>query len=329
MQWIKEDHVSGASPVAIPPREPRSIRRTSSIEMRYDDETWTHVTMTGHARDLLTRDTIDPPEVLTEDSFELELAPDRTIAAIKTDPALARSGELVGQSAMRGFRKVLKDVTAGSGIQGRPLALLLDDIVGAAVVSGWIITHWDEKAAAKRGDRSHLEKMRGACVTYRDESSLFTEPFPPRRIHPVPPITHLQDDAFAFHPLPPDYGPSHRRVRRIDLWRLDDQRIAIDLMFQDSGIIPDGRRIGIHEYRIHAVAEGPDLLLRDFRTDNGVLPHVECLTAPLGLEVLRDLPLRDLDEMVLLRLRGAAGCTHLNDAMRGLSGIAALVEKLP
>ncbi|WP_420822400.1 DUF2889 domain-containing protein [Sphingosinithalassobacter portus] len=47
------------------------------------------------------------------------------------------------------------------------------------------------------------------------------------------------------------------------------------------------------------------------------------------MQALIGLPLADLRRETLLRLRGTAGCTHLNDAARALSEAQALVDLLP
>ena len=59
-----------------------------------------------------------------------------------------------------------------------------------------------------------------------------------------------------------------------------------------------------------------------------VLPFGECPGAVAGALGLIGTPLADIRETVLERLRGPAGCTHLNDALRALAEVPILVEQL-
>jgi hypothetical protein len=60
-----------------------------------------------------------------------------------------------------------------------------------------------------------------------------------------------------------------------------------------------------------------------------VLPFVECTSAPANLQRLIGAPLPELRDRVLAELRGTAGCTHLNDALRALAEVPALIDHLP
>jgi hypothetical protein len=59
-----------------------------------------------------------------------------------------------------------------------------------------------------------------------------------------------------------------------------------------------------------------------------VLPFVECTTAPANLRRLIVAPLPELRDRVLAELRGTAGCTHLNDALRALAEVPSLAARL-
>jgi hypothetical protein len=62
--------------------------------------------------------------------------------------------------------------------------------------------------------------------------------------------------------------------------------------------------------------------------DPRVLPYRECPTAAGNVQRLIGAPLAVLREQVLVDLRGTAGCTHLNDALRALAEVPALVDRL-
>jgi hypothetical protein len=131
-------------------------------------------------------------------------------------------------------------------------------------------------------------------------------------------------------------GVGMRRARRIDVWL--DQTIVIDSAFQDSatmrpgtmpqGTIPSGGRSVVHEYRLRATADPDSFQILSAEAEPRVLPFVECTAAAANVSRLVGVPLPELRERVLAELRGTAGCTHLNDALRALAEAPALIEHL-
>lgn len=116
-----------------------------------------------------------------------------------------------------------------------------------------------------------------------------------------------------------------RRARRMDVRRLDT-RIVIDAAFQDSATTPSGGRAVVHEYRLSATADAQSLRLLSVEAEPRVLPFVECPSATANLSRLLGTRLPELRDKVLAELRGTAGCTHLNDAVRALAEVPALAE---
>jgi len=117
-----------------------------------------------------------------------------------------------------------------------------------------------------------------------------------------------------------------RRARRIDV-RLEGD-IVIDSAFQDSATTPSGERAAVHEYRLTARADRTSLRVLSVEADPRVLPMIECPSAVANLDRLLGTPLPELREKVLAELRGVAGCTHLNDALRALADVPSLVRYL-
>jgi hypothetical protein len=62
--------------------------------------------------------------------------------------------------------------------------------------------------------------------------------------------------------------------------------------------------------------------------DPRILPYAECPLAAPNVDRLVGTPLAELREVVLERLKGVAGCTHLNDALRALAEVPRLVASL-
>jgi hypothetical protein len=119
-----------------------------------------------------------------------------------------------------------------------------------------------------------------------------------------------------------------RRARRIDV-RVEDGNVLVDAMFQDSSTTPDGGRDAVHEYTLTATANRATGVLVSVDPVPHVLPYAECPLAVRNVDTLVGTPLEELRAVVLERLAGTAGCTHLNDAMRALADVPYLVSRLP
>lgn len=284
------------------------------------------VSIRGTARDLFTRDPADQPEILAADQLRARVNRHKIIESIETIPALPDIDALAGASAIIGFRNRLRPLLDAPALASRPLMLLLDDMVGSNIISTWVWTKWirnRDELIAWVGD---VRPMENACIGYRPGSSGLASHDYFDRIDYVPPLG-CADDPHAFHALEPDRDKTMRRVRRIDIWREGDA-IAIDAMFQDSGILPGRRRSAVHEYRLRARADAATGILVEIEALPGVLPHPECLNAPGTIQSLMGQPLTELRAKVLLQLRGPAGCTHLNDATRALAEVPLLAVQL-
>jgi hypothetical protein len=96
-------------------------------------------------------------------------------------------------------------------------------------------------------------------------------------------------------------------------------------MFQDSSTRPEGGRIAVHEYTLTATADPESMTLAGVVGVPRVLPYPECPLAVRLVDALVGAPLADLRSVVLERLPGVAGSTHLNDALRALADVPDLV----
>lgn len=294
------------------------------MEMSYPEGATVSTHIVGRARDIFTPVAGQPPEVLAEDSLTAILAANKTIAALASDPPLPADIDLVGTSALAGFRRAIAPVVDRPGYRDRPLALILDDIVGVAVIAGW----GKYKLEGFQATPELMSQMNNVCVGHSVNSPEWRtnregEDIAVPRLQPA-------DDPHAFHALADDVLGMARRVRRIDLWRTADG-FAMDAMFHDSGVELDGIRKAIHEYRVFAKAAEEDgrLILTGLEMVPGDLPFSSCLRAPLTTDRLYGLPLTDLRQHVLKELRGPLGCTHLNDAIRSLAMAPALAPLCP
>jgi hypothetical protein len=69
-------------------------------------------------------------------------------------------------------------------------------------------------------------------------------------------------------------------------------------------------------------------ILSSVTADPRVLPYLECPSAAGGVDAMIGTPVADLRDAVLERLKGTAGCTHLNDALRALAEVPVLARTL-
>jgi len=93
-------------------------------------------------------------------------------------------------------------------------------------------------------------------------------------------------------------------------------------------MLTDGGRTAVHEYHLTATADPASLRLLSVEAEPRVLPFTECPAAAPNVERLLGTPLPELRDRVLVELRGTAGCTHLNDALRALAEVPILANRL-
>lgn len=105
-------------------------------------------------------------------------------------------------------------------------------------------------------------------------------------------------------------------------------KIVMDSVTQDSASTPVGGREVVHEYRLRVTADPRSERILSINAEPRVLPSMECVGAKHNVARMLDVPLWALRERVLADLRGTAGCTHLNDALRALAEVPALVNRL-
>jgi hypothetical protein len=285
----------------------------------------------GRARDVIMPATGGAPIVCAEDVFEAWLRPDRTIIAIRSEPARAALSRLVGERGGGGLRQVLTDVVPDERRDATPLSLILDDISGTSLVAGWAWSQWDPdwrvnaRAALQGFNLERAFRSReGICIGFAPGSSglkLETD----RSGTPAPDLRNPQDPD-GWHAFTIQQSVGLRRARRIDVSLVD--AVSIDSAFQDSATTPDGGRAVVHEYRLSATADPRSGRMLSIEAEPRVLPFVECPGAAANLKRLIGSPLHELREKVLAELRGTAGCTHLNDALRALADVPVLVGQL-
>lgn len=316
-----------------PLRRPGSVRRTMSIDVVWPNGREGNGVYEGHCRDILTPIGGGGPVLIGQDHLHAE-ADGRTIVAVASTPKRDTLAPLVGVRAGGHLRAALDRTVPEEKRAGTPLYLLLDDMAGSTLVSGWAFSRWTDNWLSRMTQEEraeHARNMEGVCIGFRPGSTAL---FDQAKVTPEQNATRVlslvnPQDPEGWHPLIDRGGINFRRARRVDVWREGDL-LMIDAAFQDSASAPDGgERIAVHEYRLTATADIATGTLRSITAKAGTLPYKECPAAPSNIDQLVGLPMRNLRDQVLITLRKTAGCTHLNDALRSLAEVPVLAEHLP
>jgi hypothetical protein len=320
-----------------PLRRPHSVRRTSTLVTTWPDGRGALRRMHGRARDILTRGAEDDIEVLAAGEFEARVDDARVIRAIESRPPSPQMPALVGARGGGHLRAVLREVVPLERDTGSPLYLILDDISGASLVGAWVMLRWLEPAQMQalreqfeRGEGAFGRSMENVCIGFATGSTALDRngtPHPEQNCCPVVSLANPADPS-GWHEYDEPEEMSMCRARRIDVW-LEDDRVCAEAYFQDSGSQPDGSRVAVHEYVVNATAERDTGVLLSLRAEPRILPYRECPSAPDNIGRLIGVPIGELREQVIERLPGNLGCTHLNDVLRSLAEVPALVAQLP
>ena len=317
-----------------PVRPPRSIRRTTSLDVTWPDGMTGARHFDGRARDVIRRaDSSDDLRAEAQVDATIDLG--RTITAISTQPSPSNIAKLVGERGGGHLRGVLRDLLPDLIAEAHPLYLLLDDISGTSLVSNWAWSQWGEnwlETMHARGGGIDMEAMLAERINvcWGFQPGFSSGDLKSRVSNDIAADgKELRNsaDPFGWHSMPGNEGLSFRRARRIDVWREAD-RIAVEASFQDSAPRREGGRAALHEYILRVDVDPNTLVIISIEPEPRVLPFHECPGAIANAQKLAGTPLADIRGTVLERLRGPAGCTHLNDALRALAEVPRLLEFL-
>lgn len=321
------DFVGPQNPVPVwPARQPGSLRRTSTIDSHRADTGELRVGL--RARDIVTS-TTGAVEVLAHCALWAHLS-DRVIQQVDAPPGDSRLAALRGCRVGPGFRSVVGKVLGDEVRDASLLHLLLDDWPGAALVAGYAAQH----ALISRGAEVPVaaavaDRMTGICSGFAPDSSVVTfvrtGGFMPNARGPIAPDL-ARDDRDGMHAvevLPPH---SMRRLRRLDLHSRRDESAEFDAHFRDSHV--DGQSVEtiVHEYSVSGTVELASRTITELTATVRVLPWQECPGALGSASRTRGMALANLRDRIRAEFVGTSTCTHLNDTLRCLGDLAALID---
>jgi hypothetical protein len=354
-----------------PDRTPGSIRRTSSIDTSRPFGMAGEMVMDGRARDLLTGADGEARVAGEARLWARVDGPTRALIEITTVPAVPALQGLVGATVGPGWRgRVDQVLTADAGAtepgpdgvdgvdglvglvgsEGSLLYLLLDDLPGAGLVSGYAMQRSGGVRGAPEG--AELEARVDLCAGWAADATILVairgHGQVPTPLGPVAPELARGDDPLGWHEMVPLGPTAMRRCRRLDVIApagaaapagsaaaLAGSAAALsgsaetwpfDVFFRDSHVDGDGEETIVHEYMVGGTVDAAASRIVDIAAVADVLPWVECPNAVGSADRLRDRPLAGLRPWVRQTFTGPSTCTHLNDTLRGLTDLEALVR---
>jgi hypothetical protein len=258
----------------------------------------------------------------------------RVLTELSTSPRRQLDG-LLGSRVSSGFRGRLDETDPALSTADTLLYQLLDDFPVVTLISGHALLATlppGRRRPALPGRPGLTPDLCAGFVTGGTiMNGIDADGRPPVVTGPDAPPLGDDADPDAWHataPLPPG---TMRRARRIDV-RLVPGAAAdtavtaatVDAMFRDGYVLPDGTETVIHEYTLTArVADGA---VTTCAARPRVLPWTECPAAAASAERLAGQPLHTLRSHVRAKFTGTSTCTHLNDMLRALADVPALLE---
>lgn len=314
-------------------RRPRSLRRTTHVDVGARTGWGAELSISGGARDLRTGTGIGDPEVLGEAVLEAAFDGDRQLAALRTDPAEPWAQELTGARAGGGFRRRLNEVVP-AWASGSLLRQVLDDVPAAVLISGYGFMRLARRqglAPESLTPPNVLDRMVDLCSGWRQGGAAMVSiasgsGVPLQDCPPAPELDADDDDRWAFHRCPPLAPDAMRRRRCLDAAVDEDGVMSVWAMFRDTVGEPDGGEAVLHEYALRARLE--DGVFTDIEADPRVLPFGECPAAAGEVTAVVGTPLSEMADRVPELIAGPASCTHLNDLLRALGGLAGVADRL-
>jgi hypothetical protein len=316
----------GGGPVLLPVA-PGAVRRTMTLTVTPLRRTWASgQTVQARGRDVVRS---AGGEIRSEgtEAFGFGLDEQGRMVALPAGPTIPE--QLAGVVAQRGLRKVLAgfraDGAAEPGFSEGLRTELLDDVPGFLVASGYGRLFDGSLSEGPRDGRKGV--IGGVCFGLNHLAAGTDEWSVQRFRSQVPGVEFTDGDPAVWHEDEPSEPVSVRRRRMLEV-RPADGGVEIEGYFRDDYRGADGAQRIIHEYGLHARAVGHPLVLESITPRPGALPMEFCPLAVNNVAQLAGVVLDDVEVSVRRVLRGPAGCTHLNDEIRSLRMVGALLARL-
>lgn len=298
-----------------PTPAPGAMRRTSTID--------THPDGAGHQdTELRARDvrfgTSDTVEIVDDVVVRARLA-ERVIDDISgADPRLAH---LRGLRVGPGFRAKAVALLGSDVERATLLNLLLDDWVGASLVTGYGVQHANIVDGVEEEMADHVaDHLAGICSGFAPDAAAvdFTRRnlLMPCALGPAAPVFD------GLHPTEVLRAHGMRRLRRVDL----NPDGTFDAHFRDSHVDRNFVETIVHEYTVIGEVDLATRTVTRVEAAARVLPWQECPGALASAGRITGMPIAQLRNRIRTEFVGVSTCTHLNDTLRCLGDIDALID---
>lgn len=334
-------------------RQPGSIRRTSSIDTSRPDGLGGELAVVARARDLVTS-TASEASVVGELEIVARLdGSNRRVLSISSTPPREGLDQLVGLHVGPGFRAQVNKIFPGEQEAGSLFHLLLDDLPGALLVSGYgaqragLFERPREQQTSGEPGRSAEPRPESKpdpakvtlaqddlCAGWAREGTMMvairTTGEIPVALGPPAPSLEREDDPLGWHAMDPLGPHAMRRRRCLDVAVVtDDGRThRVDGHFRDSHMDPTDGESVVHEYSVTGGIDVDAGRIVEISARAHVLPWMECPGAVASAGRLAGLPIAEVRGRVRREFSGTSTCTHLNDTLRSLGDLTYLVDQL-
>jgi hypothetical protein len=337
-----------------PPRAPRSIRRTTTLDITFPS--LGVLVLHGVGRDLLTKGSA--PESSPEsfdfggtrgqspraesstllDHTEVTVEADHYARLVSTIEVPSADGgqhdaaqQLIGVPTTGKFRKMLGVYLPEEVSSGSLLAQILDDVPAASLIAGSALFRQGliEPSPSSEKRRPQVDVCTGWKSGGVMAQAIVEDDVPYMGEGPLAPTLLSDTDPLAWHQFPPLPLGAMRRHRRLDITALDDPAdgYALDIFFRDSFVEPDGRQSVVHEYGITGTLDSQGIITAIVATPH-VIPGPECPGAAASAHRVLGLALSQVRAHVTTEFSGISTCTHLNDMLRSLGAMSTRFSQL-
>lgn len=117
-----------------------------------------------------------------------------------------------------------------------------------------------------------------------------------------------------------------RRYRRLDLADSDSGSARFHSHFRDSHVDDDLVETIVHEYTVAGTIDTSTRVITGVNAEVRVLPWQECPGAIGSASRIRGMTLAELRDRVRGEFVGTSTCTHLNDTLRSIADLQALMD---
>jgi len=322
------------------PRADRPARRHGSIRRTTTIDTYRPGALTGDAHQIgMARDLITFANGTTRIVAEAEVRtvldyPDHyRLVSIESAPERPELARLIDTPISTGFRAAMAAVVPDEVHDATLLHALLDDLPGSALVSGYALGRAGQHPPRKPG--APMLQIEGLCAGFQRGGTIMQHVADagtaPSVTGPLAPPLVDPDDELAWHgPLRVMQAHDMRRWRRLDVvpGERPDDPIAIEVYFRDSHVDEEGIETVIHEYTVTGTVDATTWRVIDSGAEAHTLPWVECIEAVGSGQRVAGMALTGLRPTVRANFVGITTCTHLNDTLRSIEDVRALVPLL-